>query len=199
MVIPAALVALMIVASVMNPGTPTPQAVPTAPSVTQPGAAKTTSAPATKAPEPAKPTTKAPAKTTTAPAKATTTAPAKTTTQYNAISARDFKLLAKDPDAYAGKTYKIYGEVTQFDSATGTDTFRANTGATKASPDEWYAYEQNTILDGDETMLSKVVEDDLFEAKVVVEGAYSYDTQIGGSTTVPRFRVIAITVYGSSN
>jgi hypothetical protein len=36
----------------------------------------------------------------------------------------------QQPDAYAGKKYIIYGQVTQLDSATGDDTFRADTAHT---------------------------------------------------------------------
>lgn len=50
---------------------------------------------------------------------------------YKKLSSRQFKLMVKDPDAYIGKNYTIFGEVTQFDAATGTDTFRADTGPKK--------------------------------------------------------------------
>jgi len=119
--------------------------------------------------------------------------------KYAHLSARAFKLLAKDPDSYVDKTYYIYGEITQFDAATGTDTFRADVGPKKLKPSYGYVfYPQNSMLTGDESRLSKFVENDLFIAKVTVIGAYSYDTQIGGSTTVPSFHVDSISRYGSS-
>lgn len=188
-IIPAGLLALLMVPSLAGGGNraTTPTA---APAVVTPAAAagtSTTSAPATT-------TTKAPE-----PAKTTTTTTAAKPAEYAAISARDFKLLAKDPDAYKGKAYKIYGVVTQFDAATGTDGFRANTGPTKLGEDDWYDFDQNSILTGDKATLAKIVEDDLFEAKVIVSGSFSYDTQIGGNTTVPAFLVQEITVYGSKS
>jgi hypothetical protein len=126
---------------------------------------------------------------------APTPAPAKTV--YKKLSTRGFQKLAKDPDSYAGDTYIIWGEITQFDSATGVDTFRADTGAKKKKPSYGFVnYAQNAILTGDESSLSDYVEGDLFRAKVTVVGSYTYDTQIGGSTTVPEFQVDSISRYG---
>ena len=128
----------------------------------------------------------------------TPAAPAKKT--YKALSSRGFKLLAKDPDSYIGKTYLVYGEITQFDSATGTDAFRADTGPKKLRISYGYTdYSQNTILSGSENKLKKLVEGDCFTAKVTVLGSYSYDTQVGGNTTVPMFQVDSISVYGSTD
>lgn len=120
-------------------------------------------------------------------------------TSFKTMTAREFKLLAKDADAHAGEAYRIYGYVSQFDSATGTNAFRAETGPRKLSPDDWYEFDQNCVLTGDEELLADVVEDDLFEAKVIVGGSFSYDTQIGGSTTVPMFAIEDIKVYGSKS
>ena len=119
---------------------------------------------------------------------------------YRTLSSRKFKLMAKDPDSYIGKTYVIYGEITQFDSATGTEAFRADTGPKKLRISYGYVdYEQNSFFYGDESDLDKLVEGDCFKAKVTVLGSYSYDTQAGGNTTVPMFQVESISVYGSTD
>ena len=119
---------------------------------------------------------------------------------YRALTSRKFKLLAKDPDAYIGDTFVVHGEITQFDSATGTDTFRANTGPAKLRISYGYTtYRQNTILAGSKARLKKLVEGDCFTAKVTVLGSYSYDTQAGGNTTVPSLYVDSIKVYGSTD
>lgn len=185
-VIPAGFVGLLMLPGLVGGGdeASTKTAAPAAsPSVAAPSATATTTSPVatTKAPEPAR----------------TTAAPAPK--EYATISARDFKLLAKDPDSHAGKAYTIYGYVSQFDSATGPEGFRANTGATKVKASDWYEFEQNSVLTGDKDLLAKIVEDDLFEAKVIVVGSYSYETQIGGNTTVPAFDVQEISVYGSTS
>jgi hypothetical protein len=116
-----------------------------------------------------------------------------------AISVRDFAKLVKDPDAYAGRHFTVYGEVTQFDAATGTEAFLANSGANKKYPEYGFVdYTDNAFFDGDAEALADVVEGDLFKAKVKVVGSYSYDTQIGGNTTVPEFLITSVSVYGST-
>jgi hypothetical protein len=168
--------------------------------------ASTTATPtvATSAPTaPAAPATSAPAEPSSEPSTEpssdpTTTPPTKK--DYPGLSSRKFKLLVKDPDSYIGQTYTIYGEITQFDAATGTDTFRADTGAKKLKISYGYVdYPQNSFLSGDESQLKKLVEGDCFTAKVTVLGSFSYDTQSGGNTTVPLFQVDSIKVYGSTS
>ena len=92
--------------------------------------------------------------------------------------------MVKKPDAFIGKRFIIYGEVTQFDAATGEDAFLADT-AHKNTTEYGYFDGENTMLTGDASDLSDVVENDVFKATVTVLGSHSYDTQIGGNTTVP--------------
>ncbi|HEY3547950.1 MAG TPA: DUF2510 domain-containing protein [Propionicimonas sp.] len=116
---------------------------------------------------------------------------------YATLSSHRFKLLVKDPDSYVGKTYVLYGEVTQFDAATGKDTFLANSGPAKKRISYGYTtYAENSEFTSDEIMLGDLVRGDCFKAKVTVLGSISYDTQIGGRTTVPKFQVDSISVYG---
>jgi hypothetical protein len=130
------------------------------------------------------------------PTKPTTQPPAKPTKPaapaYRKITTREWKLIAKDPDAYAGERLVVYGVVTQFDSATGTDGFRADVDSRKHA--DAYEYDTNTVLTGDSARLAELVKDDMFSARVTVVGSYSYDTQIGGNTTVPQLQVDGITV-----
>jgi hypothetical protein len=148
----------------------------------------TTTAPGSSATTPAaKPTTAAPtpAKTAAAPK------PAPKVT-YKPLTERQWKLVAKNPDNYVGKTYIVYGSVTQFDAATGTDTFRADVGHKNMQYD--FEYETNTLLTASATKLENVVEGDEFRATVRVTGSHSYDTQIGGNTTVPMLAIASIKV-----
>lgn len=116
-------------------------------------------------------------------------------TEYEAITSRQWKKIAKDPDAHVGETIVIYGQVTQFDSATGTDTFRADVGGVRDSCDFGLCtYPTNTVLTGDADRLSKLVSDDTFRAKVTVLGSLDYDTQLGGETTVPSLQVDKVKV-----
>lgn len=65
---------------------------------------------------------------------------------YQAISAREFALLVKNPDANIGRKIVLYGAVTQFDTATGQNSFIARTGAEPGDYDEsaiFYAHKQS--------------------------------------------------------
>ena len=86
----------------------------------------------------------------------------------------------------------IYGVITQFDAATGKCFLRASVGA---SPQESsFGYSQNSMAssgDGETTcpVFDPLVQDDEVKLWVTLDGSYSYDTQIGGNTTVPLFTV----------
>jgi len=144
----------------------------------------------------ATPTTAPAAKSSARPAATKTSAapkakPSPTKLTYAKLSAREWRKVAKDPDAYNGKRYVVYGMVTQFDSATGTSTFRADVDA---KPHEYsYEYPTNTLLTTRAADLSDLVEGDSFRAEVEVVGGYTYETQIGGTTTVPEVMVDKIT------
>ena len=104
---------------------------------------------------------------------------------YQEIDDRTWALVAKDPESHVGEKYVIYGNVTQFDSATGKSTFRANTGGEQQ--EKSYNYDVNTIISAkDAGSVADVVTDDLLKMYVRVTGSLTYDTQIGGSTTVPQ-------------
>ncbi|MEU4772696.1 hypothetical protein [Micromonospora sp. NPDC023644] len=157
----------------------------------------TSPAPGSAVPTTAAPTTVAP--TTTAPTTSAAPSPTKTTPppkpkppSYKTLSERQWKLVAKNPDAHIGKTYVVFGRVTQFDAATGVDTFRANVAHRRMA--DKYDYQTNTLLTGLAADLDNLVEDDIFRANVTVLSAFSYDTQIGGETTVPLLQVDSIKV-----
>lgn len=103
---------------------------------------------------------------------------------YESLSAREFALMAKNPNEWTGRKVVIYGVVTQFDPATGPSAFRANTAAApQADP---YDYEQNTVIAAQNPQIvADIVEDDVVTMYVKVGGSYTYPTQIGGSTTAP--------------
>jgi hypothetical protein len=112
---------------------------------------------------------------------------------YNAISPHDFALMLKDPAAHKGEKIIVYGVVTQFDTATGTSEFRANTAA--QPQDDRYGYQQNTMVEASDTsILANVVEGDYVRMCVEVEGAETYKTTLNGEFTVPKFTVNIINV-----
>ena len=114
---------------------------------------------------------------------------------YTSLSSRDWALLVKSPDKYLGNAYKVWGCITQFDAATGSDTFRAQASYRQES--YWFTGGSNAVFSGNETQLADFVQDDIVSMDVLSLGSLSYDTQLGGSTTVPAFMVVNITRNGS--
>jgi hypothetical protein len=111
------------------------------------------------------------------------------------VSKRQWAKIVKKPESYKGDKYIIYGQVTQFDSATGDDNFLADT-AHRNTMSYGYFEGENTLLTGSAKQLDDLVEDDVFRASVTVLGKMDYDTQIGGNTTVPLLEVNSIKVVG---
>ena len=121
--------------------------------------------------------------------------PEPTPVVYTELSPRDWQLLVKAPDDYTGNGYLLWGCITQFDAATGESSFRAQGAA--MNTEYWFSDGANTMFNGDAEALAQFVADDVISMKVISEGSYSYDTQAGGNTTVPMFRVTEITLQGS--
>jgi hypothetical protein len=92
----------------------------------------------------------------------------------------------------------VHGEIRQFDSATGTDAFLADV-AHKNTTSYGFFEGENTLLTGDESKLEDFVEGDVFKATVTVLGSMSYDTQIGGNTTVPLLQIDSIKRVGNNS
>jgi hypothetical protein len=116
-----------------------------------------------------------------------------------AITARDWAKIAKDPNSHVGESIIVYGEITQFDSVTGSSAFRADVDGVKHPVEYGYAnYETNTMLAVNGAAASDLVEKDLFRAEAVVTGSLSYETTMGGTMTVPQLSVQKITKIGMS-
>jgi len=115
---------------------------------------------------------------------------------YKKLSKRAWQKVVKSPDKYLGKTYQLWACITQFDAATGDDTFRADATYKKVGKYDWYDG-ANSLFTGPVWRLDDFVEDDIVVMNVVSLGSFDYDTQIGGNTTVPLFEVRKITRKGS--
>jgi hypothetical protein len=113
---------------------------------------------------------------------------------YEAITPREFALLVKNPDASIGRKVVLYGLVTQFDTGTGQDSFRARTGA------EIGDYRQNSIFYAkDPSILSQVVARDAVTIWCKGNGTETYKTTHNGVETVPKFWVNIIKDAGSTS
>ena len=113
---------------------------------------------------------------------------------YTKLTSRAFALLVKNPDRYTGKGYYLWGCISQFDAATGDDSFRAQTSYARI--EWWWSDGENVFFTGSADRLSQFVANDIVYMKVISLGSYSYDTQNGGNTTVPMFQVLTISRKG---
>lgn len=120
--------------------------------------------------------------------------PKPTPVEYKTLSLRSWRKVVKAPDDYIGRTYQVWGCIWQFDAATGPEAFLAQAAPKRV--DYWYSDGENASFTGDADRLSDFVEGDIVVMNVTVLGSYSYDTQVGGNTTVPSFLVTKITRKG---
>ena len=111
------------------------------------------------------------------------------------LTSRQWAQLVKAPDSYVGSGYEVWACITQFDAATGGDSFRGD--AANARLTYWSLDGTNAFFLGDSGALAPFVQDDIVFMKVVDLGSYTYDTTIGGSITVPWFEIVAIANKGS--
>ena len=88
------------------------------------------------------------------------------------------------------KGLQALGCISQFDAATGLDSFRAQ--ASYRNETYWYSDGVNAFFSGDEAMLADFVAKDVVAMTVLSLGSYSYDTQNGGNMTVPMFQIVTI-------
>jgi hypothetical protein len=129
------------------------------------------------------------------PTPAPTPDPTPKPVEYKKLSNRSWQKLVKAPDKYIGRTYQVWACITQFDAATGEDTFRGEASNKKRT--YWFLDGDNALFTGSEAQLAEFVQDDVVAMRVTTLGSFSYDTQIGGNTTVPWFSVDRISRKGS--
>src|SRR5699024_2068465 len=96
------------------------------------------------------------------------------------------------PDDHIGRQVVVHGQITQLDAATGKCFVRVSISYTPQ--DDWYEYEHNSVGfagdgESDCPVLDPFVADDEVTLWVTIGGSLSYDTQIGGSTTVPAYLI----------
>ena len=105
---------------------------------------------------------------------------------------RNWALIAKDPDAHVGANVILFGSIMQFDSATGRCAMLIDTAATPKEMSFDYAQSVMAVSGDWETecpVFDPLVEDDHVKIWATVVQSFSYDTQIGGNTTVPMVEV----------
>ncbi|MGP9538110.1 hypothetical protein ACT3SP_08860 [Brachybacterium sp. AOP43-C2-M15] len=111
---------------------------------------------------------------------------------YDELDERDLAQIVKAPDDHLGRQVIVYGRITQLDAATGKCFVRVSIAHYPQSA--WYDYEHNSVGfagdgESDCPVLDPFVADDEVKLWVTIGGSLSYDTQIGGSTTVPAYLI----------
>ncbi len=105
----------------------------------------------------------------------------------------DVQLLARDPDGLLGECYTLVVQVLQFDAATGPCAFRGAFDVTAHDYGFEYASD-NALFSAEEPcpFLDGIYAESVATMRVLVMGATTYETQIGGSTTAPSFLVVGV-------
>ncbi|MFD2029054.1 DUF4190 domain-containing protein [Promicromonospora aerolata] len=110
-------------------------------------------------------------------------APAPDPADFLRVDAKQWDAIAKDPDRAKDRAIVVFAEVTQFDSDTGPDRFRAGAGVDR--PGATLELGTNTVFVGDEALLDGVSAGDVLKIHAVVVGSLEYENQLGGVATVP--------------
>ncbi|KGN35330.1 hypothetical protein N798_03140 [Knoellia flava TL1] len=118
---------------------------------------------------------------------------------YKAIDKRALAKVVRNPESYVGQKYVLYAEVTQFDSITGGERFRADVAHKDIRSYGFWTGGENSMVDAGAANLSEVVNGDIVKMHVVVSGVESYETTMGATLTVPVFEVNIIKVIGSAD
>lgn len=98
------------------------------------------------------------------------------------VDAAEWAAIAENPDRAKDRPVVVFAEVMQFDGSTGLDRFLASTGVDQPGELE---LQTNTLLIGDEVLLDGVETGDVLKVHAVVTGSVEYETQVGGTATVP--------------
>ncbi|MBM4686266.1 hypothetical protein GS532_21280 [Rhodococcus hoagii] len=101
---------------------------------------------------------------------------------YQALTPRDYALITKDPTKHIGERIVVFGEISQFDSATGPNLFMANTAAEQAS--DYWGLETSAVVTGKPGLFDDVVADDVVKIWATVTGDWTYDTALKVPRTV---------------
>ena len=107
---------------------------------------------------------------------------------FGTVDDRTLSLIVKEPDNNTGQNLILYGTITQLDSATGP--CGALISIAEGQKENSLYYEHNSYaISGDAEAVCPVfdplIEGDHVKIWATVLGSFSYDTQIGGNTSVP--------------
>jgi hypothetical protein len=102
--------------------------------------------------------------------------------------------IVKNPDAYRGQVFLMVAQIAQLDGATGPCSFGARWDSDAHKYNYEYKGDNARFVSGDGAktcpVLDGIDEDDTVRLWAESTGMEHYDTQMGGRTTAPSFRVL---------
>ncbi len=105
----------------------------------------------------------------------------------------------RNPDAVSGQVFTLVSLITQMDAATGPCNFRGYWDNVSHAYSYQYAGDNAmfsptpTVSSGSVCpILDGIDQDDTVRLVVRSQGSLTYDTQIGGSTSVPLFQILRV-------
>jgi hypothetical protein len=114
---------------------------------------------------------------------------------YAKLAKADWTKVLSAPARSLGNGYQVWACITQFDTTTGRESFRA--AASYRKEPAWARLAANAAFNGTEKQLAVFANGDVVQMNVVGLGPVSYPTQANGTMTVPTFFVTRIAKKGS--
>jgi hypothetical protein len=114
---------------------------------------------------------------------------------YAKLAKADWTRALDAAEKTVAKGYQVWACITQFDTATGRESFRA--AASDRREPSWSRLATNAYFNGTETQLATISPGDVVQMNVVGLGPFAYPTKANGSTTLPTFFVTKIAKKGS--
>ena len=114
---------------------------------------------------------------------------------YAKLAKADWAKALDGADKTVAKGYQVWACITQFDTATGRESFRA--AASYRKEPSWSRLATNAYFNGTEKQLAPISPGDVVQMNVVGLGAFAYPTKANGTTTLPTFYVTKIAKKGS--
>ena len=96
---------------------------------------------------------------------------------YKQLSKRDWQRLVRSPDDHIDERVQVWACISQFDAATGDDTFRGEAANKRLGQYDWFISGDNALFTGDADRLDAFVKDDVVSMNAIVGGSFTYDTQ----------------------
>ena len=114
---------------------------------------------------------------------------------YAKLAKADWTRALDAAERTVAKGYQVWACITQFDTATGRESFRA--AASYRKEPSWSRLATNAYFNGTEKQLASISPGDVVQMNVVGLGAFAYPTTANGSTTLPTFYVAKVSRKGS--